>query len=381
MGGQRYQIQCRHFSGYKPCSKSQTCDELCSFKDIPTARIALIHLGAIGAVVRSTSLLASIKQKYSSSHITWITQKPCDSLLQSHPQLDMVLTTSSEDILKASNFLYDLVICVDKSLVATGIAGQLRTKKLVGFTADQRGGIIPANFAAKELWELGLDNHAKFFVNQKPETQLMCEAFELPYARQDYNLPMTTDESRLSKAKRESWALTGNEIFVGINTGCSPVIPYKKLSFEAYVELIERIKKHNLVPVLLGGPEDQDRNEKLHIKTGAIFTSCHRGLRDGLTSVAACDIVLTGDSLGMHMAISQKKWVVAWFGPTCAHEIDLYDRGEKIVTEASCSPCWKRQCSKSTMCYDLVSLDKLIQAILNGKDNVLKSMPDSAISI
>ena len=45
----------------------------------------------------------------------------------------------------------------------------------------------------------------------------------------------------------------------------------------------------------------------------------------------ACDIVVSGDSLGMHMAIGLKKWVVAWFGPTCHQEIDLYDRGAKFL--------------------------------------------------
>jgi heptosyltransferase II len=382
MSDQKYQIRCRHFSGYKPCQKSQTCDDLCAFKDIPATRLLVVHLGAIGAVVRSTSLLASIKQKYPSSHITWITQKPSDALLKGHPLLDQVLTTSSEDLLKASNFLFDVAFCIDKSLIATGIIQQLRVKKVYGFISEDNGSIIPANFKAKELWELGLDNHKKFFVNQKPETQLMHEALELPYSRSEYNLPLTEEELKITALKRKTWSLKGDEVFVGINTGCSTVIPYKKLPFEAYVTLIERLQKtKNIVPVLLGGPEDQDRNEKLHIKTGAILSPCNKGLRDGLSSVAACDVVVTGDSLGMHMAISQKKWVIAWFGPTCAQEIDLYDRGQKVITKAHCSPCWKRHCTKPTMCYDLVSLDEVYQAILSGIDNLLKKPLEPAIDL
>lgn len=374
MSEKRYQTKCRHFSGYKPCVKSNACDELCTFKDIPQLRVLIVHLGAIGAVVRATALIEAIKVKYKSPHITWITTKPCDQLLRGHLDLDMVLTTSSEDLLIASNFQYDVAICIDKSLIATGIVKSLDCDKVVGFASDTKGGIVPANFKAKELWELGLDNHKKFFVNTKAETQLMHEAFELPYDRAEYNLPLTVKEKEMSRIKSQSWRLNADDVLVGINTGCSDVIPYKKLPFEAHVLLIKKLQgTKNLVPILLGGPEDKVRNERLHLETGAIYSSCDKGLRDGLSSVAACDIVVTGDSLGMHMAISQKKWVVAWFGPTCAHEIDLFDRGRKIITSASCSPCWKRQCDMPTMCYDLVSLDEIYAAILEGVGFELKT--------
>ncbi len=40
--------------------------------------------------------------------------------------------------------------------------------------------------------------------------------------------------------------------------------------------------------------------------------------------LARCAVVVTGDSLGMHLAIAEKRPVVALFGPTCAQEIELY---------------------------------------------------------
>ena len=75
-----------------------------------------------------------------------------------------------------------------------------------------------------------------------------------------------------------------------------------------------------------------------------------------MMSVAACDMVISGDSLGLHMGIAMKKWCVAWFGPTCDQEIELYDRGVKVLANAPCSPCWKRVCDRKPMCYDLVDL-------------------------
>src|SRR5690606_25344124 len=97
-----------------------------------------------------------------------------------------------------------------------------------------------------------------------------------------------------------------------------------------------------------------------------IISPMDRGLRDGMVSLAACDLIVTGDSLGLHMGVAFKKWVVAWFGPTCAHEIDLYERGVKVMASVSCSPCWKRQCNQPIMCYDQVPVQELLSGIEEG---------------
>lgn len=359
---------CRHFSGYKPCGKNPFCNESCAHKSVPTVHLLVIHLGAIGAVVRATSLLKSMKRKYPGSHVTWVTDTPSDQLLRHHPWIDRVLTTKSEDLLSLSVLEFDIAFMIDKSLKAAGVLKHTRADQVFGFKVDPRGGaILPATPAADELWRLGLDNHRKFVINQKPETQLMVEALELgAFERDEYSLAMTLAEEVEGRRRHNEWR-EDKDFVLGINTGCSTVIPYKKLTVEFQRQIIQTIQKElNVSIVLLGGPEDTERNQQIAAGLPVIQSSTTSGLRDGLVSVAACDMVLTGDSLGMHMAIALKKHVIAWFGPTCAQEIDLYERGEKILTKAPCAPCWKRLCDKQTLCYDQVSLSDVIGALKRG---------------
>jgi heptosyltransferase-2 len=117
-------------------------------------------------------------------------------------------------------------------------------------------------------------------------------------------------------------------------------------------------------PVLLGGASEQERNLEIGRGFAHVIHSPHeRGLRDGIVSVAACDVVLSGDTLAMHLGVALEKRVVVWFGPTCAQEIDLYGRGQKILTAAGCSPCWKADCQQPRMCYDQVPLATLLTAL------------------
>lgn len=323
--------------------------------------------------MRSTALLPAIHRRFPKARLTWVTDAPSHQLLKHHPLVDRVLTTSTEDLLTLSTYEFDAAFVIDKNAKAAGVLKQTHADLVYGFQINAATqSIEPATPAATELWQIGLSNHQKFFVNKKSEIQLTHEALELgPYLREDYHLALSHDEKSEVENRRRDWQVgrgATSKIILGINTGCSYVIPYKKLSVEFQRDLIKKLAQDSRYQiVLLGGPEDKVRNERIAYGLPVIQSSTTRGLRDGLISVAACDMVLTGDSLGMHMAIAMKKWVVAWFGPTCAHEIDLFDRGVSLKSSAPCSPCWKRSCSKPVMCYDLVSKEEVFQALRKGE--------------
>jgi heptosyltransferase-2 len=364
------QTNCRHFNGYKPCGRSEDCSSRCPHRDLIENSILIVHLGALGAVVRSTSLLELIQRKFPHSQITWVTDRPADQILRNHPLIDRVLTTSQEDLLQLAALHFNAAFVIDKSLKAAGVLQSTRAERIFGFRVDSRtGAVMPATSAAVELWSLGLSNQKKFFENKKSEVQLMCEAFELPWKMRmpEYNLPLFSTERQLADKRRTEWRLREDQPIIGINTGCSSVIPAKKLTVKYQREMIHKLLQNgyeNLV--LLGGPEDSHRNREIGEGLPIFQSPTELGLRDGLVSAAACDLVITGDSLGMHMAISQRKFVIAWFGPTCSHEIELYGRGIALHAHVECAPCWKRSCDKSEMCYDQVSLAEILEAVQKG---------------
>jgi heptosyltransferase-2 len=359
------EIGCRHFNGYKPCGKSSNgCDRSqCTSYSSVQERILVVHLEALGAVLRSTSLIPAIKRKYPRSHITWVTKAPAQNFLNDLP-VDRVVTS---DFHRLAALRFDLAFVIDKSLEASGILAMTRASEVRGFRADElTGAILPANPQARELWDLGLDDHRKFFVNQKTEQQLVHEALALgDFRRDEYQVVLSPAEKVTAAARRAQW---GGGPVIGLNTGCANTLPAKKLSVEQHRRLIREIMK--AIPeaaiVLLGGPEDTKRNAQISEGLPAIQSPTELGVRDGLASVEACDLVVSGDSLGMHMAIALKKWTVVWFGPTCAQEIDLYERGVKIRSAAPCSPCWKRACGQKVMCYDQVEISHVLQGLQEG---------------
>lgn len=375
------QPSCRHFNGYKPCPQVDSLKVDCApgcvaFEPRATGvNILLVHLGALGAVARSTALLPAIHRKYPDATLTWVTDRPGDQILMGVPGIHRVLTTTTSDLLKLRALQFDVALVVDKSLEAEGVLAhlQVQPESVFGFRVNARtGAVMPATAAASELWSIGISNKTKFFENRKTENQLIHEALELgPFVNDEYQLCLTSTESKAAVDRRSQWVTPKSfKYVVGLNTGCANTIAAKKLSIEGHVGLIKELRNlADVQIVLLGGREDTDRNAQIAKLASVhgidvIQSSTTEGIRDGMISVAACDLVVSGDSFGLHLAIGLKRPVVAWFGPTCSQEIEIYGRGHKVETLAGCSPCWKRQCSMNPMCYDLVDFRDMARKIV-----------------
>ncbi|MCX6136572.1 MAG: hypothetical protein NTV54_03640 [Ignavibacteriales bacterium] len=211
---------------------------------------------------------------------------------------------------------------------------------------------------------MGLDDELKFRKNKKPGTQIVQEAMGLRWKRDEYVLEFTMEELEFCNAYKAAHGLAGGELIVGFNTGCSNLFRNKKMTIEQHVALIERLSQmQGMKLVLVGGPEDTERNAELVRCVGSkvVSTPTTDGVRRGLCYESICDVIITGDSFGMHAAIALKKHVIAWFGLTCSEEIDLYDRGVKLLPEGlACAPCWKKECPYNLECIDMIDLDRIV---------------------
>ena len=361
-----YKTDCRHFTGYKPCRFKRTCLD-CPNYDQAQTRVAIVSLEAMGAVLRTTVLLAPIRAKYPHAHITWVTLPMCVPLLENNSMIDQILPLSPKTA-AAINFLeFDVLFGVDKSIEAGALASSMRSPLKFGFGLDPRGVIVPFTPHAGYQYDVGLNDELKFKINQLTENEQITRSMNLAYKRDPYILELSDAERDLVK-KRRADICQGKLGVIGYNTGCSLLFPYKKFTIERACETISMWRSHfpDYVVALFGGPEDEER--QLHMKSHfkddpfVVNTPTTGGLRNGILWMDTADLVLSGCSLGMHIAIALKKKVVAWFGVSCIQEVDLYDSGIKLQANVSCSPCWQKSCLNEPKCYDRVEVSEIAKA-------------------
>jgi len=92
-------------------------------------------------------------------------------------------------------------------------------------------------------------------------------------------------------------------------------------------------------------------------------TGCNHGELEFAALVERCQTIVTGDTMAMHVAIARDVPCIVLFGPTCEQEIELYGRGEKLLTSLGCSPCYRRHCDRSPNCMADISVDGVLAAV------------------
>lgn len=365
---------CIKFNGYKPCYPYTVCYDECKNPQPFGTRILIICLEAMGAVLQTTAMLEGIKRKYPQSHITWITLKNAIRLLDNNPLINSTLVWNSDSQLILQQMKFDVLFSVDKTKHSCAFANIINSKEKYGFGLNENGTIIPFNSEAEYLYKLGLDDNLKFKENKKYGTELLQEAMGLKFVRDEYVIELSDDENKFCRDYSET-NLDKNKTIVGFNTGCSILFPNKKMTIHQHIYLIEKLSQNKkLQLVLVGGPEDAERNSMITERVGnkIINTPTTEGVRNGICYENICDVIITGDSFGMHVAIGLKKYVIAWFGLSCWSEIDLYERGIKLIPNGlECSPCWKRECPYDLECIQIIDLDKIISEVNNYAEKKL----------
>jgi heptosyltransferase-2 len=366
-----YEIpKCKRFTGYKPCFPDHNCWEKgCKECEPIGKKILIINLDAMGDVLMTTAQLPAIKRKFPESAIYWITLKNAEALLANNQYIDKVFRYDFDSVLILQQMEFDYVFNVDKSLSACALTNSLNAKNKLGFGLNPDGKIYPLNKGALYNFMLGMDNNLKFKVNQRTGEDYLAETLELDYNRDEYTFNFTKEEIEFTENYKKSAGLTKEDFVVAFNTGCSNLYPNKKLTVEQHIEVIEMLLAKNIFKViLLGGPEDIERNNEIYSRfQGKIInTPANLGLRKGACFENLADIVITGDSFGMHLAIALKKYVIAWFGLSCWTEIDLFERGVKLFPEnLECSPCWKKECPFNLECRNMVDLERIVKEAVN----------------
>ena len=380
---------CKKFSGYKPCISYKNCLEYGCQQDTPENRmgtkILIISLDALGNVLDNTAFLPALKRKYPISTVYWLTMPNAEKILFNNTYIDKVFIWNDEQRMILRNVEFDCVMNADKSVYACAFAGDVKAKLKLGFLLNKDGKIIPANPGAVYNYRMGNDDELKFRKNQRTALDIIHETFELEYARDEYTFSLTEDEIRFVQGYKREINYDHAKTYVGFNTGCSNLFPNKKMTIDQHVKLINTLARdENLVLVLLGGREDTERNRTIYRSVDAsargkiIATPTEEGIRKGACYMDICNVVISGDSFGMHLAIALRKYVIAWFGLSCWTEIELFGRGEKLIPYGlECSPCWKQECPYNLECIDMIDLERIVQLVrryaVSKSQDVLKT--------
>ncbi|MFH1210744.1 MAG: glycosyltransferase family 9 protein [archaeon] len=363
-------VVCRYFKGDRPCKhywddRSYNCEE-CSHHSPVKENIILIKLDAIGDVLRATPLAVGLKKKYPESLLTWVVGEESYELLKDNPYIDRLLKYNHNTVQALMVQEFDILINLDKASHSAALAMRLDAKEKRGYGLDKHGVVFPLNEEAKYHFDMCIDNWGKKTENVKTYQEMIFDIAGLRYDGEEYvvNIPKSAVEFAYDFLKSNDVGST--DVVIGLNTGCGPVYPHKKWVVEYYIKLINMmVQEFDAKVLLFGGKTEIGYNSWLSSVSDNVIDLTNRTtIVEFASLINVCDVVITGDTAGMHLAIALKRPVVALFGPTPSQEIDVYGKGVKLVGKVDCINCYDQfECDRKPTCMETITPEEVFDAV------------------
>lgn len=339
--------------------------------------ILILKTGALGDVLRTTSILPGLHERYRDCQVTWVTAPGAADLVRYHPLVSQVEVVDWKDHAACAALETDLgvqrwdrVLSFDDEEPLCRLASALPSKRVSGALLDGQGNRAYTPDVGP-WFDMGLLSiHGKEAAdrmkveNRRSHPEIFAEMLGITMGRP--NLPLPAASLEFGEAFFRSRGLSDYGAVVGLNTGSGGRWRSKALPIDRTVDLAHRLHGElggDVCFLVLGGPEESERNARLISEMSDELRCVDAGTDNTLLDFAAivsrCDLLLTSDSLALHMGVARNVPVVAFFAPTSAAEIELYGHGEKVQSTAPDYCSYRKDADTSTL-----TVDRLLPACL-----------------
>lgn len=283
---------------------------------------------SLGDVLRCSVILEPLKEKYVDSQITWLVSEEALPLIKGNPFIDRILVWDEFLPFALMREQYDVLVNLEKLNGICALADMINAWERVGFRFNAQTG----NYDT--YWQ---SISAKKYIEQKgqegcrePWQKLLLEMIGCEWRGQRYSLgykPKNTPR-----------------FDVGLNYLVGSKWPTKAMSVERWKELASRLERAGY---------------------SVSWQQGMNNLYEYMEWLASCRMVITQDSLGMHILLAMRKPCVALFGATDSAEVYLYDQCAPIVCDEGleCMPCYRPKCDLSLSCMDRIGLENIENAV------------------
>ncbi len=286
---------------------------------------------SFGDILRTTPLLHLYKEDY----VIWLTDKAAFPLLKGNPYINELLSLNFKNAVRLINEKdIDTVINLEKSYDICKLVNQINAWKKYGFRFDEKTNSAKAYDRAFEILSVSADIDVQR-KNQKTMQELLFEIVGEKWRDEEYVLGYEPK----SEVKYD----------IGLNVFAGSKWPIKMWPMNNWDILEKELLKNNLKITR------QDKQPKEILSN----------LYSYMDWINSCKIVISNDSLGMHLAIALKKKVLGLFGPTAHKEVHFYSRGKAILPQEifSCYPCFKTHCIRNYNCMKNISPEKVYKEV------------------
>jgi len=328
-------------------------------------KITIIKLSSLGDIIHTLPAFNILRKNLPEAKINWVVEKTGKNILRFVDGIDEIYTINTRELRKRINIKENLSRIKKlkniKSDVSLDFQGTLKSAIVTRITNSK----IKAGFNKNNLKE----KPAYFFYNKtasyfneknhitKKNINLLKTIGIKPQepVYPDFLLENSVKTTTLEKIK--SYDLDTSVI---LNVGGGWVT--KRLETEKWIQLSNKIASDNYSPLILWGNNYEKKiAEKVVNNSKALLLPFFK-IKELLFFLTKIKLLISGDTLPLHMADALKIPTISFFGPTPPDRNGPLNQESKIIYyPLECSGCFKRECKKIE-CIKKISVNDLYKA-------------------
>ena len=280
---------------------------------------------SLGDILRTTVILHLFPPDH--FHVTWLTDKKAIPLLKGNSHIHRLLAVNSFTPHLLLSEWFDIVVNFEKEPGICAVSDRIPAWRRYGFRLD------PQSHSA------------------------------VAYDYSDEALSFTTD-SMAKRNKEKSWSVILFEMLGHEYTGQPYLLGYRPKSEIRYDVGLNHLIGNKFPLKRWPEVQWQALNDELSLQNSVCWQQGDSDIEDYIEWIASCRLLVTNDSLGLHIALALGKPVVALFGPTIATEVE----GGNLIKikpplDWECVPCMETHCYRNDPCIARISVKSVSQAV------------------
>jgi len=318
-------------------------------------KFLIIRFSSIGDIVLTTPIVRCLKNQVPDAEVHYLTKKQFLPVLEANPYIDKIFTIKdkvSEVLHELRGETYDQIIDLHKNIRSKQVISKLN-KHSSSFNKINIAKWLVVNFKIHRLPNIHIvDRYFETIQNLDVRNDLKGLDYFIP-EKDIVSLDFLPDQFQGGYI---GWVIGGKH-----NTKIYPE--------EKVIEICKTIKSS---VILLGGPEDAEKGERIQKAVGEkIFNSCGKfNINQSASLVKQAQKIFTNDTGLMHIAAAFKKEIYSFWGNTIP-EFGMYPYlpGEENkshileVKNLKCRPCSKigyQKCPKKHFdCMHKIEIEKI----------------------